>query len=243
LEALKTAGDVLTDRLPRSGCVARLERVDDVLMLAHETLHVAGPPAVGRTSDLLMIAEPAISLGKRRVVRERDQFNMKPFVQRDEVTERLERRAVRSRGDQPVDGLKLVERLAVATLDCKLGRAHLDDEPRFEELPQLVVSRTQSDAVALVALEGDKTLGMKTRQGFADRNEARAKDLRKLVDDDSLAIGKFAVGDQPVQFVVRKIDKASERDRRNRSCLIPGGQPDAPEKTLKSSEKADTWPI
>ena len=144
MEALEAAGDVFTDRLPRRGCVPRFERADDVLMLAHESLHIAWPSAVGRTSDLLVIAEPAIGLGKRRIVCKRDQFDMKAFVQRNEVAERLERRPVGSGGDQAIDGLEMIERFAVAALDCELRSPRLDDEPRFEELAKLVVGRAQA---------------------------------------------------------------------------------------------------
>ena len=231
MEALKAARDMFADRLPRRCCVARFKRANDVLMFAHELLHIAWPSAVGRTGDLLVITEPAISLGKRRVVRKRDQFDMKAFVQRDEVAERLERRAVRSRGDQAIDGLEMIKRSAVAVLDCERRGARLDDEPRFEELAKLVVSWAQCDAVALVALEGDKTLGMKTRQCFTHWNKARAQDLRELVDDDALAVAEPAIGDQPMQFVVREIDKASERGRR--ICGFDWtrrGKPGAPQK-------------
>ena len=117
MKALKAARDVFADRLPRRGCVARFKRANDVLMFAHELLHIAWPAAIGRTGDLLVVSEPAISLGKRRVVRKRDQFDMKAFVQRDEVPERLERRAVRSRSDQAIDGLEMIKHPAVAVLD------------------------------------------------------------------------------------------------------------------------------
>jgi hypothetical protein len=80
LEALKTAGDVFADRLPRRGCVALFKRADDVLMLAHVSPHIAWPSAVDRTGDLLVITEPAIGFGKRQVVCKRDQFDMKAFV-------------------------------------------------------------------------------------------------------------------------------------------------------------------
>jgi hypothetical protein len=224
LEALKAAGDVFADRLPHRGCVARFKRADNVLVLAYESRHIAWPTAIGRARDLLVISEPAIGLGKQRVVRKRDQFDMKAFVQRNEVPERLERRAVRPRGDQAIDGLEMIKRFAVAALDCERRGACLKYEARFEELAKLVVSWAQSDAIALVALEGDKTLGVKASQGFAHWNKTRAKDLRELVDDDALAVGEPAIGDQPMQFVVREIDKASERGRRNRLRLVPERQ-------------------
>jgi len=215
---------MFADRQPRRGCIARFKRADDILMLAHESLHVAWPSAIGRTGDLLVISEPPIGLGKRRVVRERDQFDMKAFVQRHEFPERLERRAVRSRGDQAIDGLEMIKRFAVAVLDGERRGAGLKYEPRFEQLAKLIVGWAQSDAIALVAFEGDKTLSVKTRQSFAHGNEARAQDLRELVDDDPLAIGEPSIGDQSMQFVVREIDKASERGRRNRLQLIPERQ-------------------
>ena len=118
----------------------------------------------------------------------------------------------------------MIKRFAVAALDCERRGAGLKYEARFEELAKLVVSWAQSDAIALVALEGDKTLGVKASQGFAHWNKARAKDLRELVDDDALAVGEPAIGDQPMQFVVREIDKASERGRRNWLRLVPERQ-------------------
>jgi len=224
LEALKAAGDVFADRFPRRGCVSSFKRADDRLVLAHESLHIAWPSAVSRTGDLLMVAEPLIGLGERSVVRKRDQFDMKAFVQRDEVPERLESRAVRSGSDQPVDGLEMIERIAVTALDGEFRGARLDNEPRFEELAKLVVSRAQSDAIAFVAFEGDKALGVKTRQRFAHRNEARAQDLRELIDNDTVAVGEPAIGNQSVEFVVREIDEASGRGRRNGPWLMPERQ-------------------
>ena len=131
---------MITDRLPRRVGVSRFKCADDVLMLAHKSLHFARPPAVGRARDLLMIAEPAIGLGARWIICERDQFDMKALVQGNEVPERLEGRAVGAGGDQLVNGLEMVERLAVAACDGELSGTHLDDEPRFEQLAELVVS-------------------------------------------------------------------------------------------------------
>ena len=222
MKALKAARDVFADRHSRRSCVARFKRTNDVLMFAHELLNIAWPAAVGRTGNLLVVSETTISLRKRRVVRKRDQFDMKAFVQRDEVAERLERRAIRSRGDQAIDGLEMIKRSAVTVFDRERRGARFDYEPRLEELAKLVVSWAQRNAVALVTLEGDKTLGMKTRQGFTHWNKACAQDFRELVDDDAFAVGEPAICDQPMQFVVREIDEASERGRRISASIGPG---------------------
>src|SRR6202007_2080046 len=107
--------------------------------------------------------------------------------------------------------LEMIESIAVTALNGEFGGTRLDDEPRFEELAKLGVGRGQREAITLVALEGDKALGMKTRQSFAHRNEARAQDFRELINDDAVAVGEPAIGDQPVQFVVREIDEAPGR--------------------------------
>ena len=71
--------------------------------------------------------------------------------------------------------------------------------------------RAWRDAVALVALEGHQPFGMEPRQRLADRYQADTEATGELVDDDPLAFGQFAIGDQAQELLVGKIDEARPR--------------------------------
>ncbi len=57
LKTLEAAGDMRSNRPSQRDGVAGLQRVDNVVVLVDEPLHVAGAATIGRTSDLLMIAQ------------------------------------------------------------------------------------------------------------------------------------------------------------------------------------------
>jgi len=216
LEIFESARDVAPYGLPDRRGVARLQRGDDRIVLAHEARNVAWAAPECRARDLLVIAEAPVGLRERPIAGERHNLDVEALVERDERAEGLERRAVSAPLDQAVDRLQIVERLSVPAVQGELRRPHLDDEAGLKEASEVVSRRAQSDSISLISPEGDEPLRVQPRQRFAHRNEARPEAPRKTVDNDALALGELAVGNQPMQFVMREVDQAAHAGGRRR---------------------------
>jgi hypothetical protein len=213
LKPLEPARDVRTNRCSQRDHVTLFQGVNNGVMVANESFHVAGAASISRAGNLLMVSQPSIGLRQRRIVSQGDELDMKSLVQRHKLSKGAKGCAIGSASNEAIDRLEIVEVVAGAALKRQLGGPQLDDEPSLEKPTKVVRRRPRRHPIALVALKAHEPLSMEPRQSFSHGYQARPELLCKPIDDDPLVIGKAAVCYQAVQLVMSQIDEAgSGRD-------------------------------